>query len=152
MLRQCNARRLDMRHLRTWFKAGTGVLDDVLLQLSSELFHEVFEITLRFTTVSKWAYFITLTDFEVPKILLAKYPFAAIGSGLIGIIFVPVVRHRAGVFSSNCNYLNRVYPPHWTDEKSNFTWSPLARGCSRFQNRSGSGIWQATPSQRVITR
>jgi hypothetical protein len=152
MLRQCNARRLDMRHLRTWFKAGTGVLDDVLLQLSSELFHEVFEITLRFTTVSKWAYFITLTDFEVPKILLAKYPFAAIGSGLIEIIFVPVVRHRAGVFSSNYSYLSRVYPPHWTDEKSNFTWSPLARGCSRFQNRSGSGFWQATPSQRVITR
>ena len=128
------------------------MLEDVLLQLSLELFHEVFEITLRFTTVSKWAYFITLTDFEVPKILLAKYPFAAIGSGLIGIIFVPVVRHRAGVFSSNYSYLSRVYPPHWTDEKSNFTWSPLARGCSRFQNRSGSGIWQATPSQRVITR
>ena len=128
------------------------MLEDVLFQLSLELFHEVFEITLRFTTVSKWAYFITLTDFEVPKILLAKYPFAAIGSGLIGIIFVPVVRHRAGVFSSNCSYLNRAYPPHWTDDKSNFTWSPLARGCSRFQNRSGSGIWQATPSQRVIIR
>jgi len=67
------------------------VLGYELPQLSLELFHEVFEIALRFTAVSKWAYFITLTDFEVPQILLAKYPFAAIGSGLMEIVFVPVV-------------------------------------------------------------
>lgn len=77
------------------------MFEDDLLQLSLESFHEVFEIALRFTTVSKRAYFINLTDFEVPKILLAKYSFAAIRSGRVGIVFVSDVRHRARGFSSN---------------------------------------------------
>ncbi len=72
-----------------------------LLQLLLELFHEVFEIALRFTTISKRTYLITLPDSEIPKILLAKYPFAAVRSGLMGIVFVPVVRHCARGFSSN---------------------------------------------------
>jgi len=76
------------------------VFEDGLLQLGFELFHETFEIALCFTTVSKWAYFITLTDSEVPKILFAKYPFAAIRSGRMGIVFVSVLRHRARGFSS----------------------------------------------------
>jgi hypothetical protein len=69
--------------------------------LGLELFHEVFEIALRFTSISEWTYLITLADSEIPKILLAKYPFAAIRGGLMGIVFVPVVRHRAKGFSSN---------------------------------------------------
>jgi len=78
-----------------------GVFEQGLLQLSFELFHEAFEIALRFTAVSKRTYLITLTDFEVPKILLAEYPFAAVRSGRLGIVFVSVVRHRAEDFSYN---------------------------------------------------
>ena len=77
------------------------MFEDDLLQLSLESFHEVFEIALRFTTVAKWAYFISLTDSEVPEILLAIYPFAAIRSRGMGIILLSVVRHRAEGFSSN---------------------------------------------------
>jgi|GEM_PF-6421129 len=72
-----------------------------LFQLGFELFHEVFEIALRFTAVSKWTYFITFADSEVPKVLLGKYSFAAIRGKRMGIVLVSIVRHRERCFSSN---------------------------------------------------
>ena len=83
----------------------SGVSEGELSQLCFELFHKIFEVALSLTAVPKWPYFITLSCFEIPKILLAKYPFAAIRNWRIGIIFLSVVRHRCDVvlFRLSCN-------------------------------------------------